>query len=59
MAVLEGLDHGSIVPCHVTQVKPMQRLRIMWHMTYYGVSRSWVAEHFVVARSTLYVSHPD
>jgi transposase-like protein len=33
---------------------PMQRLRIMWHMAYYGIPRSRVVEHFVIARSTFY-----
>jgi transposase InsO family protein/transposase-like protein len=33
---------------------PMQRLRIMWHMAYYGIPRSRVAEHFLIARSTFY-----
>ena len=33
---------------------PMQRLRVLWHMAYCGIPRSWVAEHFLIARSTLY-----
>jgi hypothetical protein len=33
---------------------PLQRLRIMWHMTCYGIPRSRAAERFVVARSTAY-----
>jgi transposase InsO family protein len=33
---------------------PMQRLRVLWHMTYYGIPRSKVTEHFLIARSTLY-----
>ena len=33
---------------------PMQRLRVLWHMAYYGIPRSWVTEHFLIARSTLY-----
>ncbi len=32
----------------------MQRLQILWHMTYYGIPRSKVTEHFLIARSTLY-----
>lgn len=31
-----------------------QRLQILWHMAYYGIPRNRVAEHFVIARSTLY-----
>ena len=33
---------------------PMQRLQILWHMTYYGIPRSKVTEHFLIARSTFY-----
>ncbi len=33
---------------------PMQRLRVLWRMAYYGIPRSRVAEHFLIARSTLY-----
>ena len=33
---------------------PMQRLRVLWHMAYYGIPRSKVTEHFLIARSTLY-----
>jgi len=33
---------------------PMQRLQILWHMAYYGIPRSKVTEHFLIARSTLY-----
>ena len=33
---------------------PMQRLRVLWHMAYYGIPRTRVAEHFLIARSTLY-----
>jgi len=33
---------------------PMQRLQILWHMAYYGIARSKVAEHFLIARSTFY-----
>jgi transposase-like protein len=33
---------------------PMQRLRILWHMAYYGIPRSKVTEHFLIARSTFY-----
>jgi transposase InsO family protein len=33
---------------------PMQRLQILWHMTYYGIPRRRVAMHFLIARSTLY-----
>ena len=33
---------------------PMQRLRVLWHMTYYGIPRSKVSEHFLIARSTFY-----
>jgi len=33
---------------------PMQRLQILWHMAYYGIPRSRVAEHFLIARSTFY-----
>ena len=33
---------------------PMQRLQILWHMAYYGIPRSKVAEHFLIARSTFY-----
>jgi len=40
-------------PCrkHYT---PMQRLQILWHMAYYGIPRSQVKEHFLIAKSTLY-----
>jgi transposase len=33
---------------------PVQRLQILWHMAYYGIPRSRVKEHFVIAKSTLY-----
>jgi transposase-like protein len=33
---------------------PMQRLRIMWHVAYYGIPRSRVAEHFLIAHCTSY-----
>ena len=33
---------------------PMQRLQILWHMAYYGIPRSRVTEHFLIAKSTLY-----
>lgn len=33
---------------------PMQRLRVLWHMTYYRIPRNKVTEHFLIARSTLY-----
>jgi len=33
---------------------PMQRLQILWHMAYYDVLRRRVADHFLIARSTLY-----
>jgi transposase len=33
---------------------PMQRLRVLWHMTYYGIPRSKVTEHFLIAKSTVY-----
>ena len=33
---------------------PMQRLQILWHMAYYGIPRSRVTEHFLIARSTFY-----
>jgi len=33
---------------------PMQRLRVLWHMAYYGIPRNRVTEHFLIARSTLY-----
>jgi len=33
---------------------PMQRLQILWHIAYYGIPRRRVAEHFLIARSTLY-----
>ncbi len=32
----------------------MQRLQILWHMAYYGIPRRRVAEHFLIARATLY-----
>ncbi len=32
----------------------MQRLQILWHMAYYGIPRSRVKEHFLIAKSTLY-----
>ncbi|MCJ7750999.1 MAG: helix-turn-helix domain-containing protein [Armatimonadetes bacterium] len=32
----------------------MQRLRVLWHMAYYGIPRNKVAEHFLIARSTFY-----
>ena len=32
----------------------MQRLQILWHMSYYRIPRSRVAEHFRIAKSTLY-----
>jgi len=31
-----------------------QRLRILWHMSHYGIPRYRVTEHFLIARSTLY-----
>jgi transposase InsO family protein len=33
---------------------PMQRLQILWHMSYYGIPRNQVTKHFLIARSTLY-----
>jgi putative transposase len=33
---------------------PMQRLQILWHMAHYGIPRCRLAEHFLIARSTLY-----
>jgi putative transposase len=33
---------------------PMQRLQILWHMAHYQIPRRRVAEHFLIARSTLY-----
>ena len=30
---------------------PMQRLRVLWHMSYYGIPRS---AHFLIARSTFH-----
>jgi len=33
---------------------PMRRLRVLWYMAYYGIPRSRVTEHFLIARSTLY-----
>jgi hypothetical protein len=33
---------------------PMQRLQILWHMAHYGIPRRRVAQHFLIARSTLY-----
>jgi transposase InsO family protein len=33
---------------------PMQRLRVLWHMAYYGLPRNKVTEHFLIARSTFY-----
>jgi len=33
---------------------PMQRLRVLWHMTYYRIPRSKVTEHFLIAKSTFY-----
>jgi transposase InsO family protein len=33
---------------------PIQRLRVLWHMTYYGIPRSKVSEHFLIAKSTFY-----
>ncbi len=32
----------------------MQRLQILWHMEYCGIPRCRVAQHFLIARSTLY-----
>jgi len=32
----------------------MQRLQILWHMAYYQIPRRRVAEHFLIAKSTLY-----
>jgi len=32
----------------------LQRLQILWHMAYYGIPRSRVKHHFLIARSTLY-----
>jgi len=31
-----------------------QRLRILWHMSSYGIPRNKVTEHFLIAKSTLY-----
>jgi len=33
---------------------PRQRLQILWHMAHYGIPRSRVKEHFLIAKSTLY-----
>jgi hypothetical protein len=33
---------------------PMQRLRVLWHMAYFGIPRNQVTEHFLIARSTFY-----
>ena len=33
---------------------PMQRLQILWHMAYYGIPRSRVKDHFLIAKSTPY-----
>lgn len=33
---------------------PVQRLQILWHMSYYRIPRSHVTEHFRIAKSTLY-----
>ena len=33
---------------------PIQRLQILWHITYYRIPRSRVREHFGIAKSTLY-----
>ena len=33
---------------------PIQRLQILWHMAYYGIPRSRVKDHFLIAKSTLY-----
>jgi len=32
----------------------MQRLQILWHMSYYRIPRSRVKEHFAIAKSSLY-----
>ena len=32
----------------------MQRLQILWHITYYAIPRSQVKERFGIAKSTLY-----
>ena len=39
---------------HKRRYTPMQRLQILWHMAYYGIPRSRVNEHFLIAKSTLY-----
>ena len=39
---------------HKRRYTPIQRLQILWHMTYYGIPRSRVKEHFLIAKSTLY-----
>jgi len=33
---------------------PMQRLQILWHMSYYRIPRKKMTEHFLTARSTFY-----
>lgn len=40
-------------PCK-KRYSPIQRLQILWHMTYYGIPRCRVKEHFLIAKSTLY-----
>ena len=40
-------------PCK-KRCSPIQRLQILWHMTYYGIPRSRVKEHFLISKSTLY-----
>lgn len=46
-------DRFGVAPSR-TRYTPMQRLQILWHMAYYGIPRSKVAEHFLIARSTFY-----
>jgi transposase len=45
------LRHARSRKPHYT---PMQRLQILWHITYYAVPRSRVKKHFGIATSTLY-----
>ena len=40
--------------CCRTRYSPLQRLHILWHMAYYRIPRSWMREHFLIAKSTLY-----
>jgi len=40
-------------PCR-KRYSPLQQLQILWHMAYYGIPRSQVKEHFLIAKSTLY-----